>query len=302
MAPSSTGHGQLVFSSAPACNTSPTRLKTKIESAPPWTTNIKPCHGVFKGHSWPHSYFGFFIQQTSTYNENTCCNLALNESQFIGLIPENKICGQEYSKSLPAAEPLYVSYAFCSSRCNGIGLSDTGDPSQWASSIVQFILPSIIFSTRRPLTRWYWVNDAVQLIISLFCFIIMVIPVTIDTILWIIATIVGAGNMVVGGIYEAHLDYRVVKYINDMEETMDEEELSLILFADAQSVHLGVDVISLSEELITIVGQWPIVSQSLLSGLVAHMQQGRRQISKSKKSNSRTRKCSPPDLTPQLER
>ncbi|KAE8451955.1 hypothetical protein EG329_002119 [Mollisiaceae sp. DMI_Dod_QoI] len=185
------------------------------------------------------------IQRAATYNTQTCCNLALNESQFIGPVPDTKICGQSYSSSLPAAEPLYVSYAFCSERCSGIELSKGSDPNQWAASIVQFILPSVIFSMTIPrrkkiefdylfefqwprkLTRFEGVNDAVQLVVSLFCFAVILIPVTIDSIMWIAGILVGAGNMIVGGLYEAHLDYRIVKYVKDMGETIDEEMLTM---------------------------------------------------------------------------
>ncbi|KAF8863795.1 hypothetical protein BDZ45DRAFT_88641 [Acephala macrosclerotiorum] len=84
------------------------------------------------------------------------------------------------------------------------------------------------FQWQRRLTGWDSVNDGVQLVVSPLCFMIIMIPITIDAIIWIIIIIiVGAGNMIAGGIYEAHPDYRVVKYVTDMEETMDEDELSL---------------------------------------------------------------------------
>ncbi|KUJ21152.1 uncharacterized protein LY89DRAFT_715422 [Mollisia scopiformis] len=179
----------------------------------------------------------------SAYNTQTCCDLAKNDSQFIGLVPVNQTCGQQYSSSLAPAEPLYVSYAFCSSRCSGIELSRASNPNQWAASIVQFILPSVIFSMTIPrrkkiefdylfefewprkLTRCKGVNDAVQLLVSLVCFAVILVPVTIDSIMWIVSIMVGAGNMIVGGLYEAHLDYRIVRFVRDMGETVGEEEV-----------------------------------------------------------------------------
>lgn len=159
-------------------------------------------------------------------------------------VSDNQTCGQQYSSSLPPAHPLYVNYTFCRSRCSGIQLSKASNPSQWAASLVQFILPSVIFSMTIPrrkkiefdylfefqwakgVTRWRGVNDVIQLLTSLFCFAVILIPVTIDSIMWIVGIIVGAGNMIVGGLYEAHLDYRIVKFVKeDMGVSVDEEEL-----------------------------------------------------------------------------
>src|SRR6187402_3133190 len=84
------------------------------------------------------------------HDEQTCCNLAKSKGAFVGLVPENQTCGQTYSPAVPAAEPLFVDYAFCSSHCSGIQLSKASNPSQWAAPIAQFILPSIIFSMSIP--------------------------------------------------------------------------------------------------------------------------------------------------------
>jgi len=169
------------------------------------------------------------------YDGTTCCELAKSESAFISPVPPfgNQTCGQTYSTNTIASLPLYVNYTYCSLKCSGMGLSKISHPSEWAAPLVQFILPSVIFSMtiprrkkieydylfdwRRNITtkeRWLWVNNLVQLAISLFCFSIILIPVVIDTIVWIAVIVVGAGNMLIGGLYEAHLDYRIVKYVS----------------------------------------------------------------------------------------
>jgi hypothetical protein len=56
---------------------------------------------------------------------------------------------------------------------------------------------------------------------------VLLIPVTIDTIIWISVIIVGAGNMLVGGLYEAHLDYRIMNYIKDISQGTDEDKLRI---------------------------------------------------------------------------
>ncbi|KAE9365866.1 hypothetical protein N431DRAFT_516708 [Stipitochalara longipes BDJ] len=182
----------------------------------------------------------FCLTQILAYDGTTCCNLAKSEGALISPVPPlgNQICGQTYSTSINAALPLYVNYTFCSSKCRGMGLSKGSEPSEWAAPLVNFILPSVIFSMtiprrkkiefdylfdwQRQLTRkkrWLWINSFVQLALSMICFSIILIPVFIDTIVWIAVIIVGAGNMLTGGLYEAHLDYRIVTYVENMSRS-----------------------------------------------------------------------------------
>ncbi|KAH8595794.1 hypothetical protein B0O99DRAFT_143579 [Bisporella sp. PMI_857] len=170
------------------------------------------------------------------YHGDTCCNLAKSEGAFISPPPlANQICGQSYDPRLPPAPDLLVSYKFCSSRCGGMGLSNARIPSQWAAPLVQFILPSVIFSMTIPRrkrigfewmfdwrckwTRFSIVNNGIRLAVSFVLFALQFIPVFVDTILWISIIIVGAGNMIIGGIYEAHLDYRIVKFVAKSKKT-----------------------------------------------------------------------------------
>lgn len=184
------------------------------------------------------------------FNGATCCQRAVNESKLIangGTIPEpqNQICGQKYDSKIAAAPNLYVDYEYCKTQCKGIQLSKATTPSQWAAPLVQFILPSVIFSMTIPrrkkiefdyifefdwpkrISRYFWVQEAVQLIVSMVCFAIILIPVFIDTVLWITVIVVGAGNMLMGGLYEAHLDYRILGYIKTLSDVTNKEKLSM---------------------------------------------------------------------------
>jgi hypothetical protein len=44
----------------------------------------------------------------------------------------------------------------------------------------------------------------------------------IDTILWITVIVVCAGNMLVAGLYEAYLDYRIVKKVQDTTLSLED--------------------------------------------------------------------------------
>lgn len=163
-------------------------------------------------------------QAIATYNTEVCCNLAKAENAFLSPVPKNQICGQSYSTSVAPAAPLLIDYTFCSTNCGGMGRSNLSTPSLWAAPIVQFILPSVIFSMSVPrrmkvdfdsmfefewpmhLTRWSSFNNFVQLLMSLACFAVLLFPVVVDATVWIVVIIVSAGNMLVGALYEAHLD------------------------------------------------------------------------------------------------
>jgi hypothetical protein len=185
------------------------------------------------------------LQIAWAYNENTCCELAKSEGAFVGVVPplKNQTCGQQYVAGLSAASSLWGEYEFCHSKCPGLGISNV--PDQWAGVLVNFILPSVIFSMTIPrrkkieykylfdfewprhVTRYPKVNDYLQHLVSLLCFLVLLIPVSVDTVLWISVIVIAAGNMVVGGLYEAHLDYRIVKYIKDMAHGTDEDKLRI---------------------------------------------------------------------------
>lgn len=190
------------------------------------------------------------LQKTVAFNGATCCQRAVNESRLIpngGTIPEfqNQICGQKYDSHIDAAPNLYVDYKYCKTQCKGIQLSKATTPSQWAAPLVQFILPSVIFSMTIPrrkkmefdylfefewpkrVSRYFWVQETVQLVVSMVCFAILLIPVFIDTVLWITVIVVGAGNMLMGGLYEAHLDYRILGYIKTLSDVTNKEKLSM---------------------------------------------------------------------------
>jgi hypothetical protein len=83
------------------------------------------------------------------------------------------------------------------------------------------------FDWPKRISRHAWVCEAVQLLVSGVCFAIILIPVFIDTVIWIAVIVVGAGNMLIGGLYEAHLDYRILGYIKRLSDASDKDKLSI---------------------------------------------------------------------------
>lgn len=162
-----------------------------------------------------------------------CCLVAKEKSQFVGQTPLDPICGQAYDPSKPAAPNLFVRYPFCRDNCNGIGLSKGSLPGQWAAPLVQFILPSVIFAMTIPRRkhidfdfinevrtpdvkrRWLWwiLRSAIFVVVRAWAAILLLV----DTTVWVAVIIVGAAYMMVAGLYEALLDHRVLRWLEQMD-------------------------------------------------------------------------------------
>jgi hypothetical protein len=140
----------------------------------------------------------------------------------------------------------YINYSYCSSKCSSVGIFQPNAPNQWAAPIVQFILLSVISSLSIPRRKkiayeylfdwpvelietpgWRWINTYLQLARSLLFFTVILISVIIDAFLWIFTIIICAANMLVGALYEAHLDYRIVRYLDEMNANRDTSEETL---------------------------------------------------------------------------
>jgi hypothetical protein len=115
--------------------------------------------------TWQHELFRtifltllFLLLSESTsarYYDDQCCSSALSAGAFHPAPTQPPICGQQYNQSIPVAPKLHITYNFCRQNCNGFGLSQGHKPDQWAAPIVQFILPSVIFSMTIPRHRMF---------------------------------------------------------------------------------------------------------------------------------------------------
>ena len=169
------------------------------------------------------------------YYETECCNQALRERAFIETSTPVKdyICGQIYDASIPPAPDLLISYSYCTNHCSGIGLSDARISSEWVGIIVQFLLPSVIFSMTiprqqkievgrflngpvLPIVHFRWLSGLFRLAIWVVVSVVLVVPLVVfDSILWISTIVTTAGPMMIGGLYEALLDSRLLQLLRD---------------------------------------------------------------------------------------
>lgn len=171
------------------------------------------------------------------YDETACCNRALQDQAFIktSTLPEDYICGQRYDASIPPAPDMHINYTYCHHHCAGVGLSNDRFASQGIGLIVQFLLPSVIFSMTIPRQqkieagrflnalipaniRFPWLLGLFRLTIWVLVSIFLVVPcVVLDSVLWISAIVATAGPMMIGGLHEALLDSRLLELIRDVK-------------------------------------------------------------------------------------
>lgn len=146
-------------------------------------------------------------RQGSLYSRN-------NQTQTLLRLTTNyTTCGQEYAENTGPAQDVYVQYRDCKKHCEGFALTKWKDPEAWAAPIVQFVLPSIIFSMSIPRHTLFlptWTSDKVLVSLILLPIANMVMA-TLDTILWVAVILSLAGPLMVSGLTEAVLDYRILQ-------------------------------------------------------------------------------------------
>lgn len=182
------------------------------------------------------------------YDEDQCCETALKKSAFKPAlnvhgkaIPlESYKCGQLFDKGIPSVPEVFVNYTYCSTNCSGWGLSEWSKPAQWAAPLVQFILPSLIFSMVIPRQQKIelrkldfskipiehqriWIRWMLQLFKLIFFAVksTLLVPIVfvVDNVVWMIIILSGAGPMLIGGLYEAVLDSRLIDYMRSQRQS-----------------------------------------------------------------------------------
>ena len=217
----------------------------------------------------------------SRYDGNSCCNLALSDNAFQPtynktgeLIPiESYKCGQQFNASIQGVPEVFVNYTYCSTRCSGWGLSEWSTPAQWAAPLVQFILPSLIFSMVIPRQqkielgkldsikfhvaqhrkRIRWILHLLNLIIfAVKWTLLLPLVFVVDNVVWMIIILSGAGPMLIGGLYEAVVDSRLIEYMRHPDgalSTQHKINLLTTLVSGNLILDIGEPQVGLAEKL-----------------------------------------------------
>ena len=187
-------------------------------------------------------------EATGHFDGDRCCNISVNESAFKPVlnrtgkaIPiESYKCGQQFDKGTPSAPEVFVNYTYCSTSCSGWGVPEWSKPAQWAAPLVQFILPSLIFSmviprqqkielgklasikfdTAQQRTWIRWILQLLNLIIfAVKSTLLLPLVFVVDNVVWMVMILSGAGPMLIGGLYEAVVDSRLIEYMRSQRHS-----------------------------------------------------------------------------------
>ena len=178
-------------------------------------------------------------------NVNQCCALAIRSSLFFdennNLTLRNSSaikfdttlntfassqfpCGAKYIGKVEGAPSVRVNYQWCRANCGGWQISSNSAINEWVSPLIGFVVPSIVFCLSIPRRLKVNIPDglfdvALGKVIStpqiLLNAPLACIMVTVDTIFWLMTIFALAGPILYSGVYEAALDQRILKYVDD---------------------------------------------------------------------------------------
>ena len=152
-----------------------------------------------------------------------CCKIALEAYQdgTLPIPPNNYVCGQHNESSGPAPD-LAVPLSWCRDHCPGYAISPANDTIVWATPLIQYILPAVIFSMIIPrrlvLTPHRWLfnfrlNRLSDWIKALFSLCVSGLILTADTTLWVFMIMIAPGPFIFSGLLEVTLDYSVIRHL-----------------------------------------------------------------------------------------
>jgi hypothetical protein len=114
-----------------------------------------------------------------------------------------------------------IPYLWCATRCPGWDRIEVDEVDKWVQQILAYTLPAAIFCSniprRRQITipRQYFPRLNFLSLLSLFYRIpIATILAILDTTIWLIVVFCLAGPMMLSGVYESVLDYKILRQLS----------------------------------------------------------------------------------------
>ena len=142
----------------------------------------------------------------------------LTDANLWGQFP----CGALYKGDLREAPLVIAPYEFIVTDCPGRERSNRTNLSAWLQLLSDFLLPAVIFCLFVPrrrkihFFRGKFVADIYGysgLLPSIVGAIGALVLVTLDTVIWLCICFAFAGPMILSGLYEAMLDYRMLELL-----------------------------------------------------------------------------------------
>ena len=144
-------------------------------------------------------------------------------------------CGSDFNGT-----EVKAPYKWCSIHCPGWQRENTN---AWAFSLISFITPCLAFSTAIPRRRRLKVGhvlfkptlrDFWKFLLTPLRFLVAVIIVTIDVLMWLALCFAFAGPMILSGVFEVFLDSKILSFVGteskkSLSKVMSTRLLYLIL-------------------------------------------------------------------------
>jgi hypothetical protein len=176
-----------------------------------------------------------------TMNITNCCLFALNDafaiedgylvivdSSFLspGTTAESFLndmetgqfpCGSDFNGT-----EVKAPYKWCSIHCPGWQRAQPDNTKAWAFSLISFITPCLAFSTAIPRRRRLRVSDVLfkpsmrdfwKFLLAPLRFLVAVMIVTIDVLMWLALCFAFAGPMILSGVFEVFLDSKILSFV-----------------------------------------------------------------------------------------
>ncbi|KAF2115697.1 hypothetical protein BDV96DRAFT_545384 [Lophiotrema nucula] len=174
-----------------------------------------------------------------------CCNIALSEAVRMENGQLSFVPGQVFlhgdaqvfqnDQSPCTGTPRYtgyeasvqqgtISYSWCSKRCPGWDRIEVNDINAWVQQVLAYTLPAAIFCTNIPrrqqinVPRQYFPRLTFLSLLSLFYKVpIASLLCVVDTVLWLAIVFCLSGPMMLSGIYESLLDYKIIRQLSSTD-------------------------------------------------------------------------------------
>ena len=164
-----------------------------------------------------------------------CCDLASSSKAYLNTkIPQSSYtCGQQYSPTYAPAPDLSVPLSWCRANCNGYALYTPSETNAWALPLVTFILAAIIFTMTIPrrlgsrTPHWKGWRIPISLIWDALILVL-------DTVFWVFAIMTATAPLILSGLFEIIIDYKVTRHLNEVHDNNDrltEQEIVDVLTA-----------------------------------------------------------------------
>jgi hypothetical protein len=130
----------------------------------------------------------------------------------------------KYTGYEASVQQMTIPYPWCAARCPGWDRIEVDDVNAWVQQILAYTLPAAIFCSNIPRRRQITIPRQYFPSLTFLSLLSMVYKIPIasllafmDTMIWLIVVFCLSGPMMLSGVYESLLDYKIVRQLSSMK-------------------------------------------------------------------------------------